>query len=210
MTTEDRASRCLRCAADTPMSFYVVRPIGRYVVRPIGRLFYVVRPIGRYVVRPIGRLFLDVLGVLVSIYRVFPRVILRVRVILDSILFGLPLVVHPRRRLGGTGGPVAPLAAQLRAAGFPAQLRAGFPRAREGGSPLDVYNVIYGDPLWSIYSPLSKGGRGVPHSSLLAVTVRTDTKGVGLGFKGSPTVPIRCDVCGLPLKACQCLPGLDY
>lgn len=73
-----------------------------------------------------------------------------------------------------------------------------------------------------ISTPLLGGSTGGLHRFLLDLPVLTDTSNVvsysanvvsllGVkGFKGSPTVPITCDVCGLPLKSCVCIPGVDY
>ena len=125
-------------------------------------------------------------GALSSIYRMFLRVF-RVRAILDS-----AVAVHPRRRLGGAGGPAAPF------------------RGARGDTPLDYgYSVIYG-PKWVLSPHFLRGVGGVPHKSLLDLLVRTDTKGVGRGFKGDPTVPLVCDFCSRPLRLCDCLPGRDY
>lgn len=63
-------------------------------------------------------------------------------------------------------------------------------------------------------------GSGCPGSTgvLLDLPVRTDTSNVVryLGVSGvlggvpGPYVPISCDVCGLPLKECRCIAGMDY
>lgn len=49
------------------------------------------------------------------------------------------------------------------------------------------------------------GLTALSHKSLLDLLVRTDTKGVGRGFRGSagPLVPA-CRVCGWPMTACVC------
>lgn len=46
--------------------------------------------------------------------------------------------------------------------------------------------------------------------SLLDILVRTDTVGVGGVVRGCFAAPVRCDVCGLPLSSCDCIPGVDY
>lgn len=45
---------------------------------------------------------------------------------------------------------------------------------------------------------------------LLDIPVLTDTFGVGRGFKGGPTVPLVCQACGLPVKFCDCIAGIDF
>lgn len=130
------------------------------------------------------------LGDFSTVCRMYPRAVLRVRDILDS-----DVVVHPRRCLGGTGGPVAPF------------------RGARGGGTTPRYHVIYG-PKWTFFTPLLGGSLGGSHRSLLDLPVRTDTKGYpkggSRGLKGDPLVPIRCEACGLPLRACRCIPGVDY
>lgn len=78
-------------------------------------------------------------------------------------------------------------------------------------------------------------GRSCPGSTgiLLDLPVRTDTSnvvrylgvsGVGvpkfpgdlpgmlalLGVVAGPYLPVRCDQCGLPIKDCRCIAGIDY
>lgn len=112
--------------------------------------------------------------------RVFPRVLSRAGSSRSVV------AVHPRRRLGGAGGPAAPF------------------RGARGDTPLDkTYLVIYG-PKWT-FSPLSRGVQGGPHKSLLDLLVRTDTEGVSLGgSKGSPLYPYCCEVCCKPFDLCVC------
>lgn len=129
-------------------------------------------------------------GVIISIYRMFLRVFFRVRVILDYLI--VVVVGHPPALLGGLWGGRSPGVFAVSA-----------PQSNR-------YSVIYGD-VWKFLPAgrVSVAG-GVPHKSLLDLLVRTDTKGVGRGFKGDPTVPLRCQFCGLPIKSCDCIAGRDY
>jgi len=74
----------------------------------------------------------------------------------------------------------------------------------------------------------SHGPLGPSAQVLLDLPVLTDTKqgrsceprhlggriqfGVSRGSRGSadPLVLVRCEVCGLVLKSCHCVPGVDY
>lgn len=49
------------------------------------------------------------------------------------------------------------------------------------------------------------------HSGLLAITVWTDRIFSGRsGLKGGCITPIRCELCGLPIRICRCVAGVDY
>lgn len=136
----------------------------------------------------------DALGVFYSVLRMFLRVVFRVRVFLVSIVKSL--TVSPgRRSWGGSGGPGGPALGGVRGGTLPGV--SGFISSLSGFS-------------YSLF-PLPLGGVGVgKHKSLLDLLVLYDTKGVIVGCKGSPTLPVRCEVCGRPINACRCVAGRDY